>query len=100
MNNKGGTLRICEKGHRYYKSSDCPTCPQCESERKPETGFLSLLSAPARRALENNNILKLKDLTHFTENEILELHGIGKNAVLQLKEAMQQENLQFKTNRK
>ncbi len=29
-----GTLRVCPKGHKYYKSSDCPTCPVCESHRK------------------------------------------------------------------
>ncbi len=37
------TLRTCEQGHEYYKSSDCPTCPVCEKERKPKEGFLSLL---------------------------------------------------------
>ncbi len=26
------TLRMCEKGHEYYKSSDCPTCLTCEKE--------------------------------------------------------------------
>jgi hypothetical protein len=25
-------LKICSKGHRFYKSSDCPTCPVCEKE--------------------------------------------------------------------
>ncbi len=35
------TLRTCEKGHEYYKSSDCPTCPTCEKERTPKEGFLS-----------------------------------------------------------
>ncbi len=50
------TLRTCEKGHEYYKSSDCPTCPTCENERAPKEGFLALLSAPARRALEHHGI--------------------------------------------
>lgn len=45
------TLRTCKNGHRYYKSSDCPVCPVCEEEKRPEEGFLSLVSAPARRAL-------------------------------------------------
>jgi hypothetical protein len=44
--------RICPNGHHYVKSSDCPVCPFCEADRKPKKGFLSLLSAPARRALE------------------------------------------------
>ena len=42
---KQKTLRTCEKGHRYYKRSDCPTCPKCEKEKKPKDGFLSLLSS-------------------------------------------------------
>jgi len=49
-------LRTCSKGHKYYKSSACPTCPTCEQENKPNSGFLSLLSAPARRALEHNEV--------------------------------------------
>ena len=46
------TLRTCDKGHQYDKSSDCPSCPICEQERKPDSGFLARLSAPARRSLE------------------------------------------------
>jgi len=57
MTSSNKSLRTCAKGHKYYKSSDCPTCPICEKELKPATGFLSILSAPARRALENNGIL-------------------------------------------
>ena len=34
-------LRTCKKGHQYYKSSECPTCPVCEEEKRPEKGFLS-----------------------------------------------------------
>lgn len=59
MSTQKGTLRTCKNGHNYYKSSDCPTCPVCEKEKKPKDGFLSLLSAPARRALENNGITTL-----------------------------------------
>ncbi|WP_459641126.1 helix-hairpin-helix domain-containing protein [Flavobacterium sp. CGRL2] len=44
--------RTCKKGHHYSKTSDCPTCPICEAQRKPKSGLLSVLSAPARRALE------------------------------------------------
>ncbi len=49
--------RTCKAGHTYYKTSDCPTCPICEQERKPHNGFLSLLVAPARRALECERML-------------------------------------------
>lgn len=72
------TLRVCKKGHHFYKSSDCPTCPICETPRKPKDGFLSILSAPARRAIENKGITTLQQLSKCTEEDILKLHGMGK----------------------
>jgi hypothetical protein len=89
-------LRICKKGHKYYKSSDCPTCPICEQERKPVGGFLSLLSAPARRALENNGIGTLKDLAKKSEKEVLALHGMGPASIPILKKAMAEQRLSFR----
>jgi predicted RecB family nuclease len=91
------TLRTCTKGHRYYKSSDCPTCPICERERKPKDGFLSLLSAPARRSLETNGITTLKQLSKFSEEEILRFHGMGKSSIPKLKTALAEKGLSFKT---
>jgi predicted RecB family nuclease len=91
-----GTLRICKQGHRYHKSSDCPTCPHCEAERKPETGFLSQLSAPARRALENNGIKTVKQLAAHTEPEILGLHGMGPASLPKLRAALAEAGLKFK----
>ncbi|NEU60377.1 MULTISPECIES: RNA polymerase alpha subunit C-terminal domain-containing protein [unclassified Paenibacillus] len=96
MANTKGTLRTCEQGHSYYKSSDCPTCPVCEKERKPKEGFLSLLSAPARRALENQGITTLQLLSQYTEKEILKLHGIGPSAMPKLRQALEEEGLSFK----
>lgn len=96
MANTKGTLRTCEQGHSYYKSSDCPTCPVCEKERKPKEGFLSLLSAPARRALENQGITSLQLLSQYSEKEILKLHGIGPSAMPKLRQALEEEGLSFK----
>ncbi|SES42248.1 RNA polymerase alpha subunit C-terminal domain-containing protein [Psychrobacillus sp. OK032] len=90
------TLRTCEKGHEYYKSSDCPTCPTCEQERKPETGFLALLSAPARRALESNGITSLQQLSNFSEKDILKFHGMGPASLPKLRAALDAEGLAFK----
>jgi len=92
------TLRICKKGHRYYKSSDCPTCPICETERKPTDGFLALLSAPARRALENKGITTLEQLSKFTEGDILKLHGMGKASLPKMRKLLSAKDLSFKTN--
>jgi hypothetical protein len=90
------TLRFCKSGHKYYKSSDCPTCPVCEKERKPEDGFLSKLSAPARRALVNKKILTIKKLSEFTETEILNLHGIGPSSIPLLKNELKSNKLSFR----
>lgn len=91
-----GILKVCRKGHEFYKSSDCPTCPICEDEKKPKDGFLSLLSAPARRALENEGIITLKQLAKHTENEILKLHGMGPASMPTLRKALAEDGLGFK----
>jgi DNA-directed RNA polymerase alpha subunit len=88
-------FRICKKGHKYYKSSDCPTCPVCEQERKPTDGFLSRLSAPARRALEANGITTLEQLSQYSEKEILQFHGMGPASLPKLREALKEQGLTF-----
>jgi hypothetical protein len=91
-----GTLRTCEKGHKYYKSTDCPTCPICEREKNPKAEFLSKIGAPARRAFERENILTLKKLSEYSEKEILNLHGVGPSAIRKLKGALETEGLTFR----
>lgn len=98
MAKKKKTLRTCKNGHKYYKSSDCPTCPVCEKYKKPEEGILSLLSAPARRALENNNIVSVQQLSELSEKEILSFHGLGKTSIPILKEVLAKNGLKFKGN--
>lgn len=90
------TERICKKGHHYFKSSDCPTCPVCEEERKSEAGIFANLSAPARRALQNNHITSLEELAQQSEKEILKFHGIGKTAIPILKKLLNEAGLSFK----
>lgn len=90
------TLKTCKNGHPFYKSSDCPICPVCEEERKPKDNFLSLLGAPARRALENNDIKTVEQLAKYTEKEILCFHGIGKSSIPILQKILSNNNLTFK----
>nr|WP_026065268.1 RNA polymerase alpha subunit C-terminal domain-containing protein [Amphibacillus jilinensis] len=90
------TLRTCDKGHKYYKSSDCPTCPSCEQQQKPEAQFLAQLSNPARQALEHEGITTLQKLSTFTEREILKLHGIGPRSIPTLKSELQKQGLAFR----
>lgn len=66
-------LKICSKGHRYYKSSDCPTCPICEAKRKPVSGFQTKLSAPARRAFQLVKISALLQLSCISKMTIKNL---------------------------
>jgi len=59
-------------------------------------GFLSLLSAPARRALQNAGIITLKQLSGYSEKQILELHGMGKASIPTLQNALNAAGLKFK----
>lgn len=89
-------LRVCEKGHQYYKSSDCKSCPICHEENKPKSGFLAKLSSPARNALLHEGIDTLKKLSLHTEKEILNLHGIGPASIPMLRASLAEEGLTFK----
>lgn len=87
--------RICPNGHTYYKSSDCPTCPVCEQQRAPQTGFMAGLGAPARRALENAGIHTLGELSRWTESDLLKLHGMGPASLPKLRKTLEEEGLSF-----
>jgi len=93
---KHKTLRTCNKGHEYYKSSNCPTCPVCEEERQPKAGFLTLIAAPARRALESHNITSLEQLSTYSTAEILTFHGMGPFSIPKLRQALESESLDFR----
>lgn len=92
-----GTLKICPKGHKYYKSTDCPTCPTCEQEKKPKEGFLLLMSAPARQALEEEGITTLKKLAKYSEKDLLKLHGFGPASLPILRKSLKENGLSFKS---
>jgi DNA-directed RNA polymerase alpha subunit len=61
-----------------------------------EQNFLSMLSAPARRALENHGIKTLEKLSGFTEKEVLQFHGMGKSSIPKLVAALKEKGLSFK----
>ena len=87
--------RTCPEGHVFFKTSDCNSCPVCEEQRRPPEGFLSLLSAPARRALEQKGISTPEGLAAFTQQEILSLHGIGPASIPLLKATLESHGLDF-----
>lgn len=96
MTSSKRSLRVCKKGHEYYKSSDCPVCPICEQQRKPDDGFLSKLSAPARRALEHHGITTIQQLSTYSEKEVLQFHGMGPASLPKLRASLEESGLSFK----
>lgn len=63
----------------------------------PAEGFLhGVLAIPARRALEKEKIDSLEKLSRYSEKEILQLHGFGKNAMMKLKDYMKEHQVFFK----
>lgn len=61
-----------------------------------QNNFLSMLSVPAKRALENNGINSIKKLSQLSEKTVLSFHGIGPSSIPKLKEILQAEGLSFK----
>lgn len=92
------SLRICENGHKFYKSSDSPVCPICERNKKPASGFLSKLGAPARRALEREGLDTLIKLSKISEKDLLQLHGVGPSTLPKLRESLKEKGFSFKKN--
>ena len=89
-------LRTCPQGHKFNKTSDCPTCPICEAGRKPAADWLSAIGAPARRALEAQGIRTLAELATWRENELLQLHGVGPSSIPRLEKVLHEAGLSFK----
>lgn len=89
-------LKTCAKGHQFNKSSDCPSCPICEKLKIRNSGWMAVLPSPARRALEANNIITIKQLAACTEKKLLQWHGIGKAGIKIMTEILSNEGLTFK----
>lgn len=61
---------------------------------QPESDLPKELARPARRALAAG-IQRLKQLAKLSEGEIKQLHGIGPNALEQLRRALGAKGLSF-----
>jgi hypothetical protein len=62
-----------------------------------QENILPKLSAPAQRALAASGVRDLEDLTRFSEAEVKKWHGIGPNAMEQLRRALQEQGLSFRS---
>lgn len=61
---------------------------------------LPKIGAPARRALISTGINSLEELTSLSEAELLQLHGMGTNALGKLREALTEHGLSFSESKK
>ncbi|MGE8555789.1 MAG: DNA-directed RNA polymerase subunit alpha C-terminal domain-containing protein [Chryseobacterium jejuense] len=63
----------------------------------PEEDFLlGVIAVPARKALKKEKIDSLEKLSDYSEKEILQLYGFGKNTVMKLKDYMKEHQMCFK----
>lgn len=60
---------------------------------------LPKLAQPARRALAAAGVQNLKQLAKFSEGEVKQWHGIGPNALTQLRRALTANGLSFANRR-
>ena len=88
--------KVCPKGHVFYKTPGCSSCPRCEAARKPAHGFLAGLAAPARRALEGAGLTTPAKLAKKSEAQVMELHGMGPNAMAKLRASLEKDGLSFR----
>ncbi len=64
---------------------------------EPKEGFLQgIIAIRARRALEKEKIDSLEKLSDYSEKEIMQLHGFGKNTMMKLKDYMKEHQMCFK----
>lgn len=66
-----------------------------QQNTNPEDDLPAKLANPARRALSGAGISRLEQLTSFSETQIKQLHGIGPNALEQLRQALAARGLSF-----
>ncbi|SIS63897.1 RNA polymerase, alpha chain C terminal domain [Chryseobacterium ureilyticum] len=61
-----------------------------------EDFLYGIIAVPARKALKKEKIDSLEKLSDYSEKEILQLHGFGKNTVMKLKDYMKENQVFFK----
>jgi hypothetical protein len=61
-----------------------------------KNGDLPNIGAPATRALAEEGIRHLRQLTKYSEKELLALHGVGPKAIRILQSALTEKGLSFK----
>jgi hypothetical protein len=90
------TTKICILGHRFEKTSDCPSCPICNTQdiKSAYANGFPKIGAPAFNALRNKGIT-LSDIPNYSEQELLVIHGIGPKALSILSQYLKEKGLAF-----
>jgi len=57
--------------------------------------LLKKLAKPAQRAIQNAGITTIEQLSSYSEKEISELHGIGKNAISVIRQTLNEHGIIF-----
>ncbi|HLV44548.1 MAG TPA: hypothetical protein VKY39_06300 [Aggregatilineales bacterium] len=65
------------------------------ADNRHESNLPRELAAPARRALLGAGCTRLEDVAKMSEAEVMALHGIGPNAMKQLRRALTEQGLSF-----
>jgi len=72
--------------------------PICAEHHVVKNNFLQgIIAMPARRALAKEKIDSLGKLAGYSETELMEFHGFGKNTILKLKNHMKENNISLKS---
>ncbi len=74
----------------------CLTSVYAISHTAQEDFLKGIIAVPARRALEKEKIDSLEKLSGYSEDEIMKLHGFGRNAMNKLKRYMDEQRVSFK----
>lgn len=53
------------------------------------------LAAPARRALVEARLFRVSDLRKISEQDLANLHGMGKSAIARIKQIMRAKKIKF-----
>ncbi|WP_042278987.1 DNA-directed RNA polymerase subunit alpha C-terminal domain-containing protein [Chryseobacterium oranimense] len=70
----------------------------CAVNHVTKNNFLyGIIAVPARRALEREKIDSLEKLSDYSEQEIMKLHGFGRNTMQKLKNHMEEHHVSFKS---
>lgn len=57
--------------------------------------LLKKLAKPAQRAIQNEGITTIEEISNYSEKEVFELHGIGENAMNIIKQTLNENGLTF-----